>query len=105
MSNPIIRVKIDVSKVDKTRLFKGTKGTYLDVTLLPNREGADQYGNNYMVIQDVSKEERQAGTKGPILGNAKIVEFKGQGAAPQRPRPAAPPPAAKTEEDPDSIPF
>jgi len=79
MADKILRLKIDVTKIDKARLFKGEKGTYLDCTLLYN-EATDQYGNNGMITQDVSKEDRDAGNKGAILGNAK--EFKRQGSAP-----------------------
>lgn len=70
----IISVRIDVTKIDKTKLFVGEKGTYLDVTLLlKDDQQADSYGNHGMVVQSVTKEERQAGKKGPILGNAKII--------------------------------
>lgn len=75
MADKIIRLKLDVTKIDKARLFKGEKGTYLDCTLLYN-EVSDQYGNNGFISQDVSKEERESGIKGAILGNAK--EFKSQ---------------------------
>ena len=76
MADKIIRLKIDVTKIDKAKLFKGEKGTYLDCTLLYNSD-ADQYGNNGMIIQDATKEERESGNKGAILGNAK--EFKSGG--------------------------
>lgn len=79
MADKIIRLKLDVTKIDKSRLFKGEKGTYLDCTLLYN-EATDQYGNNGFISQDVSKEERESGVKGAILGNAK--EFKSQGQQP-----------------------
>ena len=65
-----IALKIDVSKIDKSRLFKGEKGTYLDAVLFYDSE-QDRYENNGMIVQSVSKEERQAGTRGAILGNAK----------------------------------
>lgn len=81
MANKIIRLKLDVTKIDKARLFKGEKGTYLDCTLLYN-EVADQYGNNGFISQDVSKEERESGIKGAILGNAK--EFKSQVQQPRK---------------------
>ena len=68
----ILKLKIDVTKIDKTRLFQGQKGTYLDATLFLEDE-PDQYGNHGMITQDVSKEEREAGQKGPILGNGKIA--------------------------------
>ncbi len=73
MASPIT-VKIDVTKIDKTRLFKGAKGTYLDLILLPSQES--KFGDDFMVIQQVSKEERLAGKRGPILGNAKYLGGK-----------------------------
>lgn len=69
---PTIFVKIDVTKIDKTRLFKGKKGTYLDIALVASKN--DSYGNDYMVIQSVSKEEREAGKRGPIIGNGKFAQ-------------------------------
>lgn len=70
----IIKVKLDVSKIDKTKLFKGEKGIYLDATIiLKEDQPADSYGNHGMIVQDVTKAEREAGQKGPILGNVKIM--------------------------------
>lgn len=71
MSN-IIRINIDVTKIDKKRLFKGKKGVYLDATLLPTQNS--QYDDTHMIVQDVSKEEREQGIKGAILGNARELE-------------------------------
>jgi hypothetical protein len=70
----IIKLKLDLTKVDKTKLFRSekTSAVYLDVTLLENKNGVDQYGNSFMAVQDVSKEAREAGEKGAILGNGKI---------------------------------
>ena len=66
----MLTAKINVSKIDKTKLFKGEKGTYLDLVLIetPN----DQYGNDYVVVQGLTKADRDAGLRGAILGNAKI---------------------------------
>ena len=66
----MITLSIDVTKIDKSRLFVGKKGTYLDCVLIetPNSE----YGD-YMVVESVTKEEREQGKKGTILGNGKIV--------------------------------
>lgn len=71
----IINLKIDLTKIDKSKLFKSEKtgSIYLDATLLLKEE-KDQYGNNGMVVQDITKEEREAGQKGAILGNAKVFE-------------------------------
>ena len=72
MSKIGVSLKIDVSKIDKARLFKGQKGTYLDATAFIDLDELDQYGNSGMITQDVSKDERQAGTQGAILGNSKV---------------------------------
>ena len=65
-----INLKIDVTKIEKERLFKGKKGVYLDAVLFLNDQ-PDEYGNDGFIVQSVSKEEREAGTRGNILGNAK----------------------------------
>lgn len=91
------KAKIDVTKIDKQYLFKGAKGTYLDVLLIPNRNGTDQYGNDGMVTQGIPKAERDAGKKGPILGNYQKLN-----------RQAATAPAtdaAPADDDSDDVPF
>ena len=80
----IIRLKIDVTKIDKSRLFQGKKGTYLDATLFLSDEPG-QFGDNGMITQDVSKEEREAGTRGEILGNATIMTPRGSARPQSRP--------------------
>ena len=67
----VIQISIDVTKIDKAKLYQGAKGTYLNATLFLNEE-TDQYGNNGMIVQSVTLQERQAGVKGAILGNAKV---------------------------------
>jgi len=99
--NNIIRLKIDVTKIDKERLFQGQKGTYLDAALIPTPDS--KYGEDYMITQDVSREEREAGVKGAILGNAKIVQRNSQpqynSAAPSKPEVGCPNPGQ------DDVPF
>lgn len=77
-----VALKIDVSKIDKARLFKGQKGTYLDATAFIDLDQLDEYGNSGMITQDVSKDERAQGVKGNILGNSKVF-FKDNGQAQQ----------------------
>jgi len=67
-----ISIKLDVTKIDKSKLFVGDKGTYLDATILMKNE-PDQYGNIGMVVQNVNREDRDAGVKGAILGNVKYI--------------------------------
>ena len=68
----LIVLKVNLSSVNKEQLFKGAKGTYLDLVLRLNDE-PNQYGDHGMVTQGVSKEMRAAGVRGAILGNAKIM--------------------------------
>jgi len=84
MSKIGVSFKIDVSKIDKARLFKGAKGTYLDITSFIDLDQLDQYGNSGMITQDVTKEEKDRGVKGPILGNCKVF-WSDSGATPQQP--------------------
>jgi hypothetical protein len=102
MADKILKLKIDVSKIDKSKLYKGEKGTYLDATFLFN-EAADQYGNNGMIVQEISKEDREAGQKGAILGNGK--EFKPKGAAQPAAKPAAKQSGYTPIENDDDLPF
>jgi len=102
MSN-IIRVKIDVTKINKTRLFKGKNGTYLELVLIPKTTetnfGDSRDEQTHMVCQSVTKEERAAGKRGEILGNA--VELSG--AKLSFPNQSEPKPAPAVEDD--DIPF
>ena len=71
--NTTIALKIDVTKIDKQRLYIAKSGAkYLDAVVLLCDE-VDQYGNNGMIVESVSKEEREAGQRGTILGNCKIL--------------------------------
>lgn len=81
-----VALKIDVTNIDKARLFEGKKGKYLDATAFIDLDELDQYGNSGMITQDVTKEERDAGTKGPILGNVKVF-WSDDGGAPQQSQP------------------
>ena len=105
----LIAIKIDVTKIDKKRLFQGAKGQYLDaVVFVSDEEG--QYGDNGMITQSVSKDEREAGVKGNILGNVKILgtfDDKPQAQANNHQQAGHPMPqgAATAAADGDDIPF
>lgn len=72
MSKVGVALKIDVTKIDKNRLFAGQKGKYLDATVFVELNELDQYGNSGMITQDVSKDEKAQGVQGAILGNCKV---------------------------------
>lgn len=63
-----INCKIDVKKLDKSKLFVGKEGTYANITLIETPNG--KYGN-WMIVEDQTKEEREAKKKSTILGNGK----------------------------------
>ena len=86
MSKIGVSLKIDVSKIDKNRLFKGQKGVYLDATVFIDTAQLDQYGNSGMITQDVKKEEKDQGIKGNILGNCKVF-WNDAGQQPQQQQP------------------
>jgi hypothetical protein len=69
-----LSIKIDVTKIDKEALFKGAKGTYLTLTVWPNKDGEDQYGNHASVKQDLGKDRRDE--QAPFIGNARIIQRK-----------------------------
>jgi hypothetical protein len=72
MSKVGISIKIDVTKIDKTRLYKGAKGTYLGLTTFVDIHNPDQYDQNGFISQETTKEEREKEIKTPILGNCKV---------------------------------
>jgi hypothetical protein len=107
MSKVGVSLKVNVLKIEKARLFAGAKGKYLDCTVFIDLDELDQYGQSGMITQDVSKDEKQQGVKGPILGNAKVF-WSENGSAPQKQASAVP--QGKSAPEPyddfdDSIPF
>jgi len=67
-----IEVRIDVTKIDKARLYVGKKGTYLTMTTFIDTDNPDQYENHGFIAHKKTKEESDNNTKTPILGNCKV---------------------------------
>jgi len=105
----MIIAKIKTAAIDKTRLFKSERGvTYLDLVLIESPN--DKFGNDYMVVQGVSKEDRAAGVKGAILGNARIYTRQGIGGSggkrpPEKREAATPPPPQDPGNLDEDVPF
>jgi len=95
MAGPTITIKLDVKKIAKEHLFQGEKGTYCDLALW---DKPSDYGNGY-VTQNISREARERGEKGPILGNWK--RFAPRASA--GPSPSEPP--SQITDKPDDLPF
>jgi hypothetical protein len=85
----MIRIKIDVTKLDKTAFFQGKNGAlYCDLTMWENRDGPDRFGNDYRIDQDLGKERRAKGEKGAIIGNGKSYTNGTPGSTGGRPQQA-----------------
>ena len=66
-----IKIRINVAAINKAKLFKGKKGTWYDAVLIPTPNS--QY-NDYLLKEDQTKEEREAGKDDVIIGNGKNME-------------------------------
>lgn len=66
-----LNVRINVSRIDKSKLYKGEKGVYLNMTTFVDLDQEDDYGNNGFISMEQSKEQRDAGEQSVILGNVK----------------------------------
>ena len=75
----IINVKVDVTKLDKSKFFVGKKGTYANITVAENMDGESEYGDTHYVFESQSKEERDAKTPKTYLGNGKEFVFNSNG--------------------------
>jgi hypothetical protein len=89
----MIRLKLNLRKLTDFRTFTGKDGieysafpikanaiymtektASMDVTLMDNRDGKDKFDNDGFVVQDLGKDRRLAGERGPILGNWKDLD-------------------------------
>ena len=69
----MIMAKIDLNKIDRTKIFKGEKGNYLDLTIWQN-DTPDKYGNDFSIEQRTAKGENKI-----YLGNGKTYVKKDEG--------------------------
>ena len=100
-----INFDIDVTKLDKTRFFKGEKGTYCNMTAMVDLDNTDEYGNNGFITEAKKKEEPKE-LRLPILGNSKIVwREEVQQQAPQYQQATQQPATMPVDDDLDNIPF
>lgn len=69
--------KIDLRKVDQSKVFKGEKGDYLEIAIIENKNGPGKFGDTHMIVQGTTKQERENGIRGAIIGNAKELAAPG----------------------------
>ena len=67
----LLNISIDVTKIDKSKLVTGKKGTYLNLTVSVNDE-KDNYDNDVTAWQGQDKEEVQAKAAKNYLGNGRV---------------------------------
>ncbi len=92
-------LNINVTKIDKSAIHEGKQGKYINLTIMDNRDGPDQYGYDGFIVQDIGKQRRDAGERGPIVGNWKHI---GQAKPAQR---QSAPQANEVDDSDDQIPF
>ena len=67
----IINASIDLSKVDKSKIFEKDGKKWLNLSISVNDE--TRYGNNVGIALSQSKEEREAKTQKTFIGNGKVA--------------------------------
>ena len=70
--NKLFLGKINLSKIDKAKLFKGKTGKWMDIAVWLSEE-PDKYGNNLSIQQSTKKDEAKI-----YLGEAKFYVPKEQ---------------------------
>lgn len=68
----LISASIDLTKIDKSRIFEKDGKKWLNIQIALNDE-IDTYGNNVGISINQTKEEREAKEKKVYLGNGKVV--------------------------------
>jgi len=99
------KIKINVLKILKEHLFKGQKGTYLDCAIWPNKNGTGEYGDTHYITQEISKEARDRGERGAIIGSITWIEEPKAAPAPRPSPPQRPTPPDDPDAPSDGCPF
>ena len=99
----IISANIDLTKIDKSKIYEGKKGKYYPITIVLNDEPG-QYGDSGYIQTEQSKEERDAKQPKSYLGNVKVVWTNGDNVA-AAPRDGQPQQAAPVAAPVDDLPF
>ena len=77
-----VNLNINVSKINKEKIYEGKKGKYINLYVYLEPDNPDQYGRHGAIIEEQTKEERLANkmliaegkpSNKNILGNAKVV--------------------------------
>lgn len=82
----MISLSIKTEKIEKQHLIEGKNGKIISVILFENKDGKGQYGDDGYAVQGITKEKREAGERGPIIGNWRHMEVQAKAPAKSAPR-------------------
>lgn len=68
----ILNFSINLDKLDKSKIVKGKKGKYYNMTAFISDE-EDQFGNDVSVITSQTEDERKEKAERTYLGNGKVA--------------------------------
>ena len=74
----IATIKIDLKKIDKSKIFEGKNGSYYEFTVALN-DKTSQYGENISVSESQTKEERDAKAPKTFIGGGKVLWVSNEG--------------------------
>lgn len=90
----LINVSINLDKLDKSKIIKGKKGNYYQLTLSVQDE-TSAYGDNASIYDSQSKEEREAKANRNYVGNGSVIWTDGNIVAAERKQQPAQEPAVE----------
>jgi len=73
----LINAQLKLNEIDQSKVFKGKKHNFLDVTIRLNDE--TKFGNNVTIYSSQSLDERNAKAPRNYIGNGKVVWFDDNG--------------------------
>ena len=73
----IVSANIDLTKINKSKIYECKKGKYYPITIVLNYEPG-QYGDSGYIMTEQTKDERDAKVQKEYLGNVKVVWTNGQ---------------------------
>lgn len=76
----LISANIDLTKIDKSKIYEGKKGKYYPITIAIQDE-LGQFGDAGYIQTEQTKEERDGKVPKTFLGNVKVVWTNGQNVA------------------------
>jgi hypothetical protein len=74
----MISLSIKTYEIEPEHIIMGKNGKIVSVMLFENKDGRGKYGDDGIAVQGVSKELRDKGVRGKIIGNWR---YTGQGAS------------------------